>query len=100
MEDEVFEDEESAEVEGGLARHCHPHYVRGRRIDNACGASPATLHLFEGRVKPRRNIGMQAHVDITQKRFQKRLKVAWIDIYDSMTQRRHMAEMEEQQGEQ
>ena len=69
-------------------------------IDNACGASPATLHLFEGRVKPRRNIGMQAHVDITQKRFQKRLKVAWIDIYDSMAQTRHMAEMEAQQREQ
>ena len=31
-EDEVFEEEESAEVEGGLARHCHPDYVRGRRI--------------------------------------------------------------------
>ena len=43
---------------------------------------------------------MQAHVDITQKRFQKRLKVAWIDIYDSMAQTRHMAEMEAQQREQ
>ena len=43
---------------------------------------------------------MQAHVDITQKRFQKRLKVAWIDIYDSMAQTRHMAEMKAQQREQ
>ena len=80
LEDEVFEEEESEEVSGDPARHCHPDYVRGRRIDNACGASPATLHLFESRMKPRRNVGMQAHVDITRKRFHKRLKIVWISI--------------------
>ena len=31
--DEVFEEEEFAESEGGLARPCHPDYVRGRRIE-------------------------------------------------------------------
>ena len=31
-EDEVFEEEESEEVSGDPARHCHPDYVRGRRI--------------------------------------------------------------------
>ena len=35
VEDEVFEEEESAEVLGGLARPCHPDYVRGRRIQPA-----------------------------------------------------------------
>ena len=38
------------------------------RIDNACGASPATLHLFESRMKPRRNAVMQAHVVIVGER--------------------------------
>ena len=33
VEDEVFEEEESAEVLGDLARPCHPDYVRGRRIE-------------------------------------------------------------------
>ena len=42
VEDEAFEEEESEEVLGDLARPCHPDYVRGRRIDNGCGASPAT----------------------------------------------------------
>ena len=32
VEDEVFEEEESAEVEGGPARPCHPACSRGRRI--------------------------------------------------------------------
>ena len=32
VEDEVFEEEESAEVEGGLARPCHPVCDRGRRM--------------------------------------------------------------------
>ena len=46
VEDEVFEEEESAESEGDSARPCHPVCDRGRRIENACGASPATpIHL-------------------------------------------------------
>ena len=45
-------------------------------IDNACGSSPATLHLFESRVKPRRNVAMQAHVEIVGKTFHKRCKIA------------------------
>ena len=32
VEDEVFEEEEPAEVEGGSARLCHPACSRGRRI--------------------------------------------------------------------
>ena len=35
VEDEVFEEEESAEVLGDPARPCHPDYVRGRRIQPA-----------------------------------------------------------------
>ena len=34
VEDEVFEEEESEEVEGGLARPCHPVCDRGRRIES------------------------------------------------------------------
>ena len=35
VEDEVFEEEESAESEGGPARPCHPVCDRGRRIQPA-----------------------------------------------------------------
>ena len=66
--DEVFEEDEFEEVEGGLARLVPPDCIRGRRIDNACGASPATLHSFESRMKPRRNAVMQAHVVIVGER--------------------------------
>ena len=97
--DEVFEEEESAEVLGDSARPCHPDYVRGRRIDNACGASPATLHLFESRMKPRRNAVMQAHVDIVGERIHKRCKIASMNIWDSRAETRHMAELVEQQCE-
>ena len=43
VEDEVFGEEESAESEGGLARQCHPDYVRGRRIETRRAFRQAAL---------------------------------------------------------
>ena len=40
VEDEVFEEEESAESEGGLARPCHPVCDRGRRIQSLTRIPP------------------------------------------------------------
>ena len=47
MEDEVFEEEESAEVLGDLARPCHPDYVRGRRIETRRAFRQAVLRSPE-----------------------------------------------------
>ena len=43
LEDEVFEEEESAEVLGDSARPCHPDYVRGRRIETRRAFRQAVL---------------------------------------------------------
>ena len=43
--DEVFEEEESAEVLGDPARHCHPDYVRGRRIQSLRAFRRAALRV-------------------------------------------------------
>ena len=64
-------DRQVFDLEGILTRP-----TEGGRIDNACGASPATLHLFESCMKPRRNEVTQAQVDIVGKRFHKRWKIA------------------------
>ena len=56
VEDEVFEEEESAEVEGGPARPCHPACSRGRRIQSLRAFRQAAFKGRCSRTRDRRHM--------------------------------------------